>query len=140
MRPPSLLFVLLFVAAILGFFMLSLAEQWYLKFDWIDIPFHLLGGAWVAFVFFYIQHRYAPTVPTIVPWWMDMLFAVSFVMLVGVMWEWFEFGFDFFFPQGQVSLRAQLGLPDTMGDLLVDIVGGALVAFSFLFKKISKLK
>ena len=56
-------------------------------------------------------------------------------MLVGVMWEWLEFGFDYFFVPEAALWRAQLGLMDTMGDLFNDLLGGTVVGVYFLSKK-----
>ena len=56
-------------------------------------------------------------------------------MWVGVGWEWFEFGFDYIFVPEHAEWRAQLGLVDTMGDLLADVIGGALVGLYFLLNR-----
>lgn len=135
MHSPSLIFLLLFLAAILTLHVLSVVEEWYVTIDWIDIPLHVAGGMWVALVFLYVQERYAPGLPTVVPWWMNILLIAGFVMLVGVMWEWLEYGFDLFFAQDRASWRAQLGLPDTMGDLFADLMGGIAVGLYFLLRK-----
>lgn len=67
------------------------------------------------------------------PLWYHYLFVIGFVMLVGVAWEFHEYLLD-----NTASLwwgwpHNQLGLGDTMLDLLMDFLGGT-GAF-FLFKK-----
>ncbi|MBF9042602.1 hypothetical protein HKCCE4037_04650 [Rhodobacterales bacterium HKCCE4037] len=52
------------------------------------------------------------------------LFAFSFAISIGALWEVFEYGMDTIF-----SLNMQKsGLDDTMGDLIVDAIGAAIGA------------
>jgi hypothetical protein len=44
-------------------------------------------------------------------------------MIVGVLWEFAEFGSDWFF-----NTVNQQGIRDTMGDLAMDLVGGCVGA------------
>lgn len=130
---PSAKLVVGSVMGILTLHVVSILQKWYLTLSWIDIVLHTIGGAWVALAFFYVQQRYARALPDTVPRWFFLVQAVGFVMLVGVMWEWFEYGFDIFFAEEKADWRAQLGLPDTMGDLLADFVGGVCVAMYGIF-------
>lgn len=127
-------FLLALVVGILVLHILSIIYDWYHAYWWIDIILHLLGGAWVATLFFYVQERYVPSFVAM-PWWFSIVVVVSFVMLVGVGWEWFEYWFDYFVAKDNFVLRAQLGLADTMGDLLADLVGGLIVGAYFIFRR-----
>jgi len=69
------------------------------------------------------------------PFLFSIILVAGVVMLVGVMWEWFEFGFDYIFVPEHAEWRAQLGLIDTMGDLFTDLVGGVLVGLYYLLKR-----
>lgn len=63
-------------------------------------------------------------------WLRDVFFAfciVGFVGLVGIAWEWFEYGFDAVFAVRQDWGLAQMGLGDTMFDLFMDLAGGLAV-------------
>ena len=113
---------------------LTIVQGWYITHQWVDIPLHIAGGAWVAFVFFYFQRRHILLFSAL-PFWFSLLMVVGFVMLVGVAWEWLEFGFDYFFAKDNFLICAQLGLADTMGDLVMDLLGGMLVGLYFLLKK-----
>jgi hypothetical protein len=137
---PSLPFVIGSVAVILAFHSAAVIQQWYITLTWIDIVLHVLGGAWVALVFFYMQTRVAQGMERIMPWWFFLALALGFVMLVGVAWEWFEYGFDFFFAKENFAWRAQLGLTDTMGDLFADLAGGITVSACLLFRRIRSAK
>ena len=131
---PSAWSVLVGVLAILCAHILSVLQGWYTTYTWIDIPLHLAGGAWTALAFFYLQRRYVLLFSAL-PFLFSIIMVVGVVMLVGVGWEWFEFGFDYIFVPEHAEWRAQFGLVDTMGDLLADVIGGALVGLYFLLNR-----
>jgi len=107
------------------------AFDFYNRYWWWDMVLH--GGSAVAFgllgflfVFMLFEgDRYAA------PAWALALIAFSFAVTIGVLWEIFEFGMDQFF-----GLNMQKsGLLDTMGDLIVDVIGasvGALAGYLYL--------
>lgn len=110
-------FATLFLGEVYGF---------YDRFWWWDIVLH--GGSAIgfgligfAFVFMMFQgDKFAA------PHRAVAFFAFCFAVMVGVMWELFEFAMDQVF-----GLNMQKsGLIDTMYDLLVDVVGAAFGAFS----------
>jgi hypothetical protein len=117
-----------FLAAIAIFVMatLYLGERFdfYERLWWWDIALHLgsaLGFGLLGFLLIFMLFegdRYAAP-----PWALGLLsFCVA--MTVGLLWEVFEFAMDSLF-----SLNMQKsGLVDTMGDLMVNMVGGALAA------------
>lgn len=104
-------------ALILTFFSYDIPE-----FAWMDIPMHLWGGVLVAF-WIYIstltdhlkQERFK-----------QALIILAFVALIGVLWELFEWVSDATFAQWYNLPKAQLSNDDTMGDLFLDLFGGAL--------------
>lgn len=108
--------------------------EWYTSlWWWIDVVLHTAGGAWIALVFFYTDQRYVLQFHRLPPFF-TLVLAAGFVMLMGVGWEWFEYGFDYFFAREHMAWRAQLGLPDTMGDLFADFAGGVLMSTYFILK------
>ena len=131
---PSTWLVLVVVFAILASHVLSIFQGWYITMEWIDIPLHIAGGAWVALAFFYFQRRHVLLFSAL-PFWFSLIAVAGVVMLVGVMWEWLEYGFDYFFVPMHAEWRAQLGLVDTMGDLFSDFIGGIAMGLYFLLKK-----
>jgi hypothetical protein len=120
--PPS------FLAAIALFVMATLylgeVYDFYDRFWWWDLVLHFgsaMGFGILGFllVFMLFQgDRYAAP-----PW---ALGALSFclAMTVGVLWEIFEYAMDTLF--GFNMMKS--GLPDTMGDFIVNTLGAALAA------------
>lgn len=131
---PSAVSVLIGVLAILCGHIFSVLGGWYILYPWVDIPLHVAGGAWTALAFFYLQRKYVLLFSAL-PFLFSLILVAGFVMLVGVGWEWFEFGFDYIFVPEHAEWRAQLGLVDTMGDLLADILGGMVVGVYFLLNR-----
>ncbi|WP_245989691.1 hypothetical protein [Litoreibacter meonggei] len=98
------------------------AFDFYERFWWWDIALHAssaVGFGLTGFLFAFMLFegdRFAA------PHWALALIAFSIAMTTGALWEVFEFGMDSVF-----GLNMQkTGLDDTMGDLIVDAIGGAL--------------
>ncbi|OGM89383.1 hypothetical protein A3J77_01170 [Candidatus Wolfebacteria bacterium RBG_13_41_7] len=126
----SLIFILL--AHIIATF-----NYWYWTYTWFDIPMHFLGGFWVAMVYFWINAKVEilnSEFSKLPKWLVNLLFILSFIALIGVLWEFYEFIFDFF--NGKTGMF-QGSSADTMGDLFFDLVGGT-TAFAIFYRKLGK--
>lgn len=117
-----------FVAAVTLFVIASIfmgeAFDFYEKVWWWDIALHgssAIGFGLVGFVFVLMMFegdRFAAP-----PWAMCVL-AFGLAVTVGVCWEIFEFTMDRWF-----GLNMQKsGLNDTMGDLVVDVIGAVFAS------------
>lgn len=122
--PPSFLAAIaLFVLATLY---LGEVQDFYARFWWWDIALHFgsaMGFGILGFllVFMLFQgDRYAAP-----PWAVGAL-SFCLAVTVGVLWEIFEYAMDTLF--GFNMMKS--GLPDTMGDLMVDAVGAAFAALA----------
>jgi len=127
--PPSFIAaVVLFVG---GTLLLGEVYDFYTIFWWWDILLH--GGAAVGFgligfvlVFMMFQgDRFAA------PHFAIAVFAFCFAIALGAMWEVFEFLMD----QSFATNMQKSGLLDTMGDLIVDMIGaffGAAAGYGYL--------
>lgn len=120
--PPSFLAAIaLFVLATLY---LGEVQDFYNRFWWWDLVLHFgsaMGFGILGFllVFMLFQgDRYAAP-----PWALGVL-SFCLAMTVGVVWELFEFAMDTLF--GFNMMKS--GLPDTMGDFIVNTLGAALAA------------
>lgn len=107
------------------------AFDFYNRYWWWDIAMHggsALGFGMLGFLFAFTLFegdRFAA------PAWALALIAFSFAVTIGTLWEIFEFAMDQLF-----GLNMQKsGLWDTMGDLIVDVLGagvGALAGWAYL--------
>ena len=114
----KILFVVIFVADFLGLY-----YRLFQDFFWLDIALHFLGGIWLA-IFFALVFKDK-----------NAIFMVSFVALVGVLWEFSEYVFlnDLMmkiFGSADSGLYA-MSLDDTLADLAMDLVGAVAVAAGY---------
>lgn len=113
--------------AVLMFFMFVLNQigttfYWYFSIWWFDILMHFWGGFWVGLFFLYVfVSKKSSSVP---------VFKVAlWLLLVGVLWEFFEIYSNNFIGQTPFNLM------DTLSDLCFDMAGG-LAAIYYFSKKI----
>ena len=105
---------------------------WYYSVWWFDMPMHFLGGLWVGL--FFLWFFSAENMPwghisteQVTP---KLIFqTIIFVLIIGVLWEWFEFAVN-----NQIA-GEPFKLIDTISDVFFDLAGGALAVFHF-FKRI----
>lgn len=129
-----------FIAIVFVFATIFLGEihSYYTKFWWWDIVLHsssgfLLGIA--GFVLVYVLNQEKRMVEKMKPGFIA-LFGFVFAVALGAIWEIFEFSLDNIFG---VHMQKS-GLIDTMGDLIVDTLGAALIAvLGYFFIRKGKL-
>lgn len=129
-----------FIAILFIFTAIFLGEvhSYYTLFWWWDILLHsssgfLLGIA--GFMLVYVLNEEKRLVQRMKPGFIA-LFGFAFAVALGTVWEIFEFSMDTIF-----GLNMQnLGLVDTMGDLIVDTLGAAFIAIlGYFFIRKGKL-
>lgn len=107
------------------------AFDFYDRYWWWDIVLHggsAMGFGLLGFLFMFMLFegdKYAA------PPWAISFFAFCFAMMIGSVWEIFEFAMD----QNFGLNMQKSGLDDTMWDLIVNTIGamlGALVGFLYL--------
>lgn len=118
-----------FVAAITIFLIASIVMgevfEFYERFWWWDIALHgssAIGFGLLGFIFVLMMFegdRFAA------PPWAMCLMAFGLAVTVGVCWEIFEFAMDQWFGFNM----QKSGLQDTMGDLIVDVIGAAFASW-----------
>ncbi|OGF82581.1 hypothetical protein A3B18_01305 [Candidatus Giovannonibacteria bacterium RIFCSPLOWO2_01_FULL_46_13] len=101
----------------------------YFHYQWLDIVMHATGGFWIGlFAIFLVKNI---SYPYVIAFWL----VLGLVAIVGILWEFFEFGMS------QIGLELgraafiQPGLEDTLGDLLADLLGGAAAFILFQRRK-----
>lgn len=110
---------------------------WYQDYPWFDIPMHFLGGIWTALILIYIlcvkYELFEPSSHL----WVNVALITGLVVLTGSFWEFYEYISATVFPRLSVFFVGHSGsLPDTLGDLWNDILGGLIVSVFYFRKKI----
>jgi hypothetical protein len=106
---------------------LGSARNFYERFPWFDGTLHFLSGillGMIGFVLIYLLNQSNSEKIHLSPGFISF-FAVSFSALISVLWEIYEFIGDSLFG----FTMQESGIPDTMGDFIVNMVGALLVAF-----------
>ena len=115
--------IILFIYASL---FLGEIRSYYTKFWWWDIVLHTTSAAllgMLGFILVYVLNKERRINLFMTPGFIA-LFSFAFSLALGVAWEIFEFAMDSFF-----GLHMQKsGLVDTMWDLIVDVLGAAVIA------------
>ena len=101
---------------------------------WLDIPMHALGGFLVAAIFLaFLEER------NLLVWsknnLVNFILTVSFVMLIGVLWEFYEYASNYFSNEILNYGIAGMNIKDTLGDLFFDLVGGSLAADYYFWSR-----
>jgi hypothetical protein len=122
---------------IFGTLFLGEIHNYYEIYEYWDVYLHTLSGILLGLLGFVIVYSIIETNTSnsLTPFFVS-LFTFSFAVMIGVIWEIFEFFMDMFF-----GLNMQKsGLVDTMTDLIVDSLGALLVAVTsyFYMKKVNK--
>jgi hypothetical protein len=117
-------FELLVVLFIYASVFLGGVRDYYLRFWWWDVALHTGSGFALGFIGFlilyvlYLQEKFkaSPFLIAVMSW--------AFALALGALWEIFEYAMDLLLG---VNMQKS-GLPDTMGDLIVDCVGALFAA------------
>ena len=109
---------------------LDLVFDIYDRFPWFSNVMHLVGGMMLGITFFLLlnylnREKYIQSDK-----YTRFVFMISLVGLFGIFWEFYEFAIVRIF-----DLNWNLTYEDTLWDLLVDLVGGAIAGFWFLMKE-----
>ena len=122
------------------FFIILILHLWasfnsaYFYVWWLDLILHALGGFWLALVAMFFFSKSEKTFSEASPYFIFIL-VLGLVSLGGVFWEFFEYIFDMLFARRGFGRLIQLGVSDTMSDLLFDLVGGVLAQLIFWKKR-----
>ncbi len=137
----SLKTIIYFLIAFLFLHIFATFYHLYWLFPWLDVPMHFLGGLLLVIIYFWINARIEilnPKFNKLPKWLVNLVFALSFVILIGVLWEFYEFLHDFYLLTGGKISVFQNSFADTIKDLFFDLVGGT-TAFAIFYRKLIKL-
>jgi hypothetical protein len=120
-----------FISALFVFLSLFLGSgvDYYYKYWWWDVVLHTGSGFLLGIVGFLAVFVLNQTdrIPLGIKPFFLCFFAVAFAVLLGVVWEIFEFVVDRISPETNMQSN-ETGVVDTMHDLIVDTVGAVIVA------------
>ncbi len=125
---------------ILSFHFLGSFYHWYDAVLWLDIPMHLIGGMWVALLFVYLFEKYLLKLEQ-VHFFRSLILALGFVALIGILWEFYEYLSDvYIYKIHPLNLVFNpKNYPDTLSDIVNDLVGGtAVLSIIYLLRKSKK--
>jgi hypothetical protein len=145
---PHLLEIIIVIFIFAGIF-LSVRFELYNQVFWWDDLLHTLSGVIIGFIGFIIIYKINGKYSMNISPLLVAVFAFTFAMTMGVVWEIFEFAMDVFFgttmqswdlPETTVMMGRPFqgsGLRDTMSDLIVNSAGALLtsVICYFLYKE-----
>ncbi len=119
-------FEFLLAVFIYGTLFLGEVHGFYTKFWWWDLVLHAGAGIAFGFIGFLILYSLYKTDKLSMSPFLLSMFAFAFALMLGSLWEIFEFGMDQIF-----GLNMQkTGLMDTMWDMVVNTAGALLVSIS----------
>jgi len=124
----SLKSIIIFSVLFLSLHIIATIYHLYWIFAWFDMPMHFLGGFLLAMVFFWINPKIEianPQLGKFPKWLVNFVFALSFVILIGVLWEFYEFVRDLYVLGINNPALFKSGVVDKMKDLFFDLVGAA---------------
>jgi len=117
-------FISVFVlwAVIVTAWLVGLYYNLFFAIWWYDIPLHFLGGMWTLLLARYVYRRSGLEIQGGGNKIALFIFFISFVLLVGVLWEFYEFISDrYIFLSGYTHLPGVY--EDTLKDLFFDFAG-----------------
>lgn len=121
-------FEIVIVSFLYASFSLGEAGDFYGKFHWWDTMLHTLAGIVTGFIGFLILYVFYKSRRLRTGRLFIFLFAFSFSMMLGAVWEIFEFSVDQF-AFGGVGTMQPGGNYDTMIDLVVDALGALFASY-----------
>ena len=148
---PHILEIVIVIFIFAGIFLSVRFELYYQVFWWDDL-LHTLSGIIIGFLGFIIIYKINSKYSMDISPLLVAVFAFTFAMTMGVIWEIFEFALDVFFgttmqswdlPHDTTLIGRSFqgsGLRDTMSDLIVNSLGALLtsVICYFLYKREKK--
>lgn len=122
-------FEFIIVAFVYATLFLGEVHGFYTRFWWWDAVLHTGAGMAFGFIGFLILYHFYRRGRFEAPPYLIAAFSFCVSMAIGALWEIFEFAMDQFF-----GLNMQKsGLMDTMGDLIVNMIGALVASLSGFF-------
>jgi VanZ family protein len=105
--------------------------SFYWIFPWFDSAMHTFGGFALAFIVATFPPLYKHISKLS---WQHMWYIIAYVLILGFLWELFEFTLDEF-----LQVRLQDNIQDTISDLCWDMLGAFIGYLVIRYEIIKKL-
>lgn len=124
-------FEFIIIAFIYATLFLGEVQGYYTRFWWWDSLLHFGSAIVLGIIGFLIIYtlNYEPKIKIKLDAKFIALFAFSFAVMIGAVWEIFEFAMDQFFGMNM----QKSGLVDTMYDLIIDTIGAIIASVAGYF-------
>jgi hypothetical protein len=120
--------ILVLVIGIFVINLLAMKFHWYSSVWWFDMPMHTLGGLWIALASLFV-YKYRRTLPNDIFYPKKLFFvALVSVLVIGFLWEVFEFGIERI---GILDLASPI---DSLSDICFDLIGGIVGTAYFIHR------
>ncbi|MFW6022039.1 MAG: hypothetical protein ACOCQW_00755 [Halanaerobiaceae bacterium] len=126
---------IIIIAFVFASLYLGELRNFYYHFWWWDTMLHTLSGVILGFVGFVLIYflNHEENINLLLSPVFIAIFAFTFAVSIGVVWEIFEFSMDSLFGFNM----QKSGLVDTMWDLIADCIGGSVASY-FGYKYLKK--
>ncbi len=125
-------FEVLAIAFVFAALFLGEVRGYYTRFWWWDIALHTFSSLLLGMIGFLLVHLLNETdeIDINMKPGFVALFAFLFAVGIGAIWEIFEYGMDVIFglDMQKAMWGDPSGLTDTMWDLIVDVIGAAVIS------------
>ena len=118
------------IVIVLLIHLVAIVTSFYYIWMPFDMVMHFFGGFAVGLLAVALTNHIGDEAP-FRRFWVRFLFALGFVMIIGVFWEFLEFTIDHTLGLWYQFSSTQPSLSDTMSDLLMDCLGGIVVFLLF---------
>lgn len=124
-------FIKAFIAPALVFIIHLIFDktQLYLTYEWLDIPMHLAGGFAIALMISSLLKIAEDKKMLKINNPLRFLFIISFVALIAIFWEFYEFILDYI---NATIPNQELRFTDTIKDFFFGLIGAI---FGYLFSR-----
>jgi hypothetical protein len=107
------------------FYLIARSLQLYNLFPPLDIPTHFLGGVVITY-FYRVAIRNSQNMVGEIPFPIQVTFAFTCTGTTAILWELYEYMFDFFFDANMVR-----GVTDTTVDFIVGLLGALVLSIFY---------
>ena len=111
--------------AVVGFYAIGLAFDWYDLFPPLDIPSHLLGGGAITY-FYRSAIKNSQNIVGEIPIPIQILLAFTCTGTTIILWEFYENALDFFLGTHMVR-----GPEDTLIDMFLGLLGALVLSLFY---------